>query len=295
MSSLARAYLAQIKSIMDQRLEAAYPAEAEADSPEQSWQAMRHMLFLGDGGKRFRSALCCAAAEACGGDRESALPYAQAIEEIHSYTLIEDDIMDGDDLRRGQATTHAVYGRDTALMAASRLYERGLRPFHRLSIAYTSDIEETLDMLHRGQAADTAAPHWPEEMKTASHFTFIQSGKTSSLFKLALLGGAASANTDEGRTKALLDYGHWLGLAFQARDDLLSATQTTESLGKPAGAQADCGKLTFLTLHGNNPAQAEAALTKMVTRAESALSPAFSPTESTTLHALLHLAAWRTR
>lgn len=286
-----RDFISEIKTTIDARLNAAYPEETEQDSLENSYKAMRYMLFLGGGGKRIRSAITIAAARACGGTDTPALPYAQAIEEIHSYTLMEDDIVDDDDFRRGNPTTHMVYGINTTLMGASRLYERGLLPFHRLPDLWQPTVRTALDLLHRGQTADLDSPDWQDDQKTLKNLQFIQSGKTSGLFKLSLLGGAYSANATDKQIEALLEYGHWLGLAFQAQDDILSATVSAEQLGKPVGDDSDQDKFTFVTFQPNIKTAQKEAL-KLAQNGQNALDTAFK-TEADPLRQLIEVAITR--
>lgn len=232
------------KAAIDADLASRYAVGSEPSSLESTFEAMRYMLFLGGGGKRMRPMLTVAACELCGGSMAQALPFASAVEEIHTYTLIVDDIQDHDVVRRGNPACHVTFGFDTALMAAMRLFERGTAPYHALAADKVREVRTLLDLLHRGQSADLAAERWPANLRTLENLRFIHAGKTSSLIQLALLGGAVAAGAAPAEQSALLEYGHHLGLAFQARDDVLSATSTTAALGKPAGPGADASKLT---------------------------------------------------
>src|ERR1700733_9044114 len=235
---------------VEQHLAASYPNSSETDSQESTYEAMRYMIFLGGGGKRLRPTLTLEACRVLGGPEDSAWAYAEGIEVIHTYTLILDDIQNRSDQRRHQETCHVRFGTDTALLAAGRLYERGLAPFHRFAGADALECRRLLDLLHRGKAADLAAETWPPAKRTADALRFIHSGKTSALFQLALLGGAVAANAPSEPKQALLEYGYYLGLAFQARDDVLSSQSTAESIGKPAGEGADENKLTYPAVFG---------------------------------------------
>jgi len=242
-------FLGSIKRKLELRLAAAYP-QAEENSVESTYAAMRYMLFLGDGGKRIRPALTNLACLACGGSQNACWKFAQAVEEIHTYTLIIDDIQDDSPMRRHQEACHIKFGINTALMAAMRLYERGLKPFHLLPPRDADTAREFLDLLHRGQTADLSVQFWAEEELTLENLQFIHSGKTSALLQLSLLGGAAAAHATRQQKDALVRYGYFLGLAFQARDDTLSAASTTDAIGKPAGADADADRLTYPRLFG---------------------------------------------
>lgn len=240
----------RVKLEIDQRLTLSYPSLQEADSLEETYSAMRYMILLGGGGKRFRPALTMEACRLFGGSEARAWEYAQGVEEIHTYTLILDDIQDKSDQRRHQQTCHVHFGINTALLAAMRLFERGVAPFHRFKEDDAQDCRRLLDLLHRGQAADLAAESWPVAKRTAAALNFIHGGKTSALFQLAVLGGAVAADAPPEPKKALIDYGYYLGLAFQSRDDVLSMQSSVHVIGKPAGEAADAHKLTYPVLFG---------------------------------------------
>lgn len=217
---------------------------------ESTNDAMYYMLNLGDGGKRIRPAIVYAITEAFNGDEQQAFEFAKAVEFIHTYTLIIDDIQDNDVVRRNAATCHIKYDVNTATLAASRLFEEGLYPFHK----YCHNIElfrKLNDQLHKGQCADLNAESWGKDMQSIKHLQFIHAGKTSALLQIAILGGCISCKLSERETNKLLEYGYYLGLAFQAKDDILSKTETAASLGKPAGVLADENKLTYPSLFGS--------------------------------------------
>ncbi|AUP81235.1 polyprenyl synthetase family protein [Flavivirga eckloniae] len=217
---------------------------------ESTNEAMYYMLNLGDGGKRIRPAIVLTIAEGFNGNQDQALEFAKAVEFIHTYTLIIDDIQDDDDIRRNAPTCHIKYDVNTAILAASRLFEEGLYPFHK----YCENIElfrKLNNQLHKGQCADLNAESWEEDMLLLQHLQFIHSGKTSALIQMAILGGCISSKLSEQQTSKLLEYGYYLGLAFQAKDDILSKTETAQALGKSAGKQADKNKLTYPSLFGS--------------------------------------------
>ena len=217
---------------------------------ESTNEAMYYMLNLGDGGKRIRPAIVFAVSEAFNGNEQQAFQFAKAVEFIHTYTLIIDDIQDGGLIRRNAATCHIKFDVHTATLAASRLFEEGLYPFHR----YCQNIEpfrKLNNRLHKGQCADLNAESWGEDMLSIQHLQFIHSGKTSALIQMAILGGCIASKLSERQTSKLLEYGYYLGLAFQAKDDILSKTETAVSLGKQTGVVADENKLTYPSLLGS--------------------------------------------
>jgi geranylgeranyl pyrophosphate synthase len=259
-SDSLEAYLGRVKTTIEQRLRSTYPLILESDSIEQTYSALRYMLFLGDGGKRLRPALTMLASDACGGNQAEAWQYAQGVEEIHTYTLILDDIQDKSAKRRNCQTCHFRFGTNTALLAAMRLYERGTEPFHRLQKVDRAEARRLLDMLHRGQAADLGAKNWTAKQRTLPNLQFIHAGKTSALIRLALLGGSAAAKASSTQKRSLAEFGYYLGLAYQARDEVLSASSTEVAIGKPAGEEADRDRFTNPQLLGSAHAAQQQAV-----------------------------------
>lgn len=238
-------FLAEARSSIDALLHEAYSLDHEPSEYENTYRAMRYAVFAGGGGKRIRSSVAIAGCIACNGKRERALPYARAIEEIHSYTLIIDDIQDKDDFRRGELACHKKFDVDTALLAALRLYERGLQVYHRLNKRHLSEVRDLLDNLHRGQCADLKSAEWDANRISADSLNFIISGKTSALFQLALLGGAAAARANERQTSSLLEYGYYLGLAYQARDDIIDELEGNKT---KSNSKRNSRQLTFISI-----------------------------------------------
>ena len=238
-------------------------------------KAMRHSLFAG--GKRLRPILCVAAAEACGGKVEDALPHAAAVECIHTYSLIHDDLpsMDDDDFRRGVPTCHTVYGEGTAVLAGDALQAlafemvAGAKPSKRYRVAeMVMDLAVTSGSRHLigGQVMDMegeGAGLGKRELK------YIHESKTAALLKCSLRLGGMSANATERQLQALSDFGYSLGLAFQVIDDILDVTQTTEKLGKSAGKDEAVGKATYPAIYGLEASRREAK--KLTKRASDAL------------------------
>jgi len=238
---------------------------------------MRYSLFAG--GKRLRPILCLAACEACGGEPDAALPSACAIECIHTYSLIHDDLpsMDNDDFRRGKPTCHKVFGEGMAILAGDALLtlafeilaeapaNRRHGPSHTaLELARTSG---SLALI-AGQAADLEAEGkgvGPETLR------FIHRSKTAALLATSLRLGGMAAGATPARVAALGRFGTDLGLAFQVIDDLLDVTQSSVKLGKTAGKDAAVGKATYPAVFGLAKSRAEAA--RLTRSARAALRP----------------------
>ena len=219
-------------------------------------RAMRYSLLAG--GKRLRPVLCCAAAEACGGTVRVALPAACAVELVHTYSLIHDDLpcMDDDDLRRGKPTSHKVFGEGTAVLAGDALLTRA---FAVLATAKPKRSFTAADLVaelahaagSRGLIAGQVADLEAEGRKPCEPaLYFIHAAKTGMLLRAALkLGGMCGGGT-KAQIAALDRFGFALGLAFQIQDDILDATQSAQKLGKTAGKDAAAGKMTFPALYG---------------------------------------------
>jgi len=216
-------------------------------------RAMRYSLLAG--GKRLRPLLCCAASEACGGTIRDALPVACAVEMIHTYSLIHDDLpcMDDDDLRRGKPTSHVVFGEGIAVLAGDALLTAAFAVIaganSRMVPGLVAELSHAAGScgLIAGQVADLEAEgHKPTEPA----LYFIHAAKTGMLLRAALKLGGMSGGGTKGQIAALDRFGFALGLAFQIQDDILDATQSAEKLGKTAGKDAAAGKMTFPALYG---------------------------------------------
>ncbi len=239
--------------------------------------AMRYSLFAG--GKRLRPILCLASAEAVGGPVQNAFPLACAVECIHTYSLIHDDLpcMDDDDLRRGKPTSHKVYGEGLAVLAGDGLltiaFELVARcpGWPRYKVA---DLVKELSQssgsqgLIGGQVVDLES-----EGKKISieDLRYIHQNKTSALITSSIRLGAMSGNATSAQLKTLTLFGKSLGLAFQVIDDILDITQTSAELGKSAGKDLKVQKATYPSLLGMEGAQKEAA--RLTKQALNALKP----------------------
>ena len=219
-------------------------------------KAMRYSLFAG--GKRMRPALVLAAAAACGGREADALPLACAVECIHTYSLIHDDLpaMDNDDYRRGKPTNHKVFGDGIAVLAGDALLTQAFeiaaqakgwpRYPHRDLILEIAQASGSLQLV-AGQVADLEG----EGKKTsAAQLKYIHERKTSALLCCSVRLGGMSANCTAAQLQALTDFGYHVGLAFQVIDDILDVTQTSEQLGKTAGKDTKAQKATYPAIVG---------------------------------------------
>jgi geranylgeranyl diphosphate synthase type II len=227
-------------------------------------RAMRYSLFAG--GKRLRPILCLAAAEACGGKESIAMPQACAVECIHTYSLIHDDLpcMDNDDFRRGKPTSHKVFGEGIAVLTGDGLLTVAFdivaraKENHRYSQGdFVRELARSSGSLFlvAGQVADLEG-----EGKKLSHqdLVYIHERKTAALLACAIRLGAMSANAHPNQLRNLTRFGYNLGMAFQVIDDILDATKTTAELGKTAGKDAKAGKATYPSILGMEQAEKEA-------------------------------------
>jgi len=229
---------------------------SEKTKPATIHQAMRYSLFAG--GKRMRPALVLAAAQACGGGEADALPLACAVECIHTYSLVHDDLpaMDNDDYRRGKLTNHKVFGEGIAVLAGDALLTQAFevaaqakgwpRYSHRDLILEIAKASGSLQLI-AGQVADLEG----EGKKTSSaQLKYIHERKTSALLCCSVRLGGMSANCTPAQLRALTDFGYHVGLAFQVIDDILDVTQTSKQLGKTAGKDTKAQKATYPSIVG---------------------------------------------
>jgi geranylgeranyl diphosphate synthase, type II len=231
---------------------------AESDGlASRLFEAMRYSLL--SGGKRLRPILATAACEAVGGSLQAALGFACAIEMIHTYSMIHDDLpcMDDDDLRRGRPTNHKVYGEAIATLAGDGLLTDAFKVAVRRSAgADPSILLETLAELAEaagssgmvaGQVIDLLGEGQPIEM---AQLEYLHSKKTGALFVAAVRGGARLGGAASPQLEALTEYARALGLAFQVVDDLLDVESSTEQLGKRTQKDHAHGKATYPAILG---------------------------------------------
>jgi geranylgeranyl diphosphate synthase, type II len=249
----------------------------EGVRPATLHRAMRHSVFAG--GKRLRPVLVMAAAEACGGDMRHVLPEACAVECVHTYSLMHDDLpcMDDDDFRRGRPTCHKVFGEAVAVLAGDALLAlafeilAGARPSRRHPVSTrVLELARAAGSRHLvgGQVADLEAEG---RRVGAGELHFIHGGKTAAMVRASLRLGAMGAGADARRLGALTRFGEALGRAFQIIDDILDVTQPAEKLGKSAGKDARDGKSTYPSVLGMEASRAEAA--RLTALAKRALAP----------------------
>lgn len=207
---------------------------------------------LEGGGKRLRPLLMLTVCKMLGGDVKEAEPFAVALEMIHNYSLIHDDLpcMDDDDLRRGRPTCHVKYGEAIALLAGDALLNGAYEmiassdsPHMPAMLRLISECAGYRGMIG-GQELDMKTPADFDELVT------LHRKKTGALIRAAVVGGAILGNATEEERAALERYADALGLAFQVCDDLLDVVGTEEELGKPIGSDAQQGKVTYYTLFG---------------------------------------------
>jgi len=261
----ARALRAEVEAELERRLPA---VEAE---PGKLHRAMRHCVFAG--GKRVRPALVVLAGETFGAVRSMLLPSAAALELIHTFSLVHDDLpaLDDDDLRRGRATVHREFDEATAVLTGDALLDLGLLVLMRhpgkapaeRRLAAADLVAEAVgtEGMIGGQMADLEAEDdWPAQPEAA--LEAIHQRKTGALLTASLRVGGVHAGVDAAGDRLLDDLGGRLGLMFQIGDDLLDVESDSETLGKTAGKDEDARKLTFPSLHGVDGTRRLLALVK---------------------------------
>jgi geranylgeranyl diphosphate synthase, type II len=265
---------------VDEALAAALPSETHW--PPTIHRAVRYSLFAG--GKRIRPLLVLAAGEAVGGAPDALMPLACAVEMIHTYSLIHDDLpaMDNDDLRRGKPTSHKVFGEAIAILAGDALLTRA---FHLLAdappAAPADDVRRRLRAaailgeaagtsgLIGGQVADLEAEGRTDV--SLGDLERLHRAKTGALLAACVVGGGVLGGAREADLARLAQYADAIGLAFQVVDDVLDATEGAHQLGKTAGKDAAAGKATYVRLMGIDGARAIAA--RLLREALAALEP----------------------
>jgi geranylgeranyl diphosphate synthase type II len=268
-------YLSARAADVDAALDGCLPPAKER--PQTIHTAMRYAVF--GGGKRLRPILCLAAAEACGGAVSAALAPACAVELMHTYSLVHDDLpaMDDDDLRRGRATCHKVFGEGMAVLCGDALLTQAFiviaqtPPSKRYGVRdYLAELAAAggSRKLIGGQVMDLEG-----EGKSLGKRDLrrIHEAKTAALLTASLRLGAMTANASPAKLEALTEFGRNLGLAFQVIDDILDVTQTSEVLGKTAGKDQAVEKATYPAVLGLPAARREAA--RLTAAALAALVP----------------------
>ncbi|MDF1701410.1 MAG: polyprenyl synthetase family protein [Planctomycetota bacterium] len=300
-SDLARTFLSEARGIVDAALDAWLPAD-DPRAPRLA-EAMRYSVEAG--GKRLRPALALAACRAVGGRDTDVLPFAGALELIHTYSLIHDDLpaMDDDDLRRGRPTSHKVYGEAQAILAGDAMHTLAFE----LLLTQTPDASTACqlgallaqasghDGMVGGQVDDLAAEGAGADGVDVERLESIHRRKTGALLTASVRGGALAAGAGPAAVDALTRYGTALGLAFQIADDVLDATSTADVLGKTPGKDAADAKLTYVALEGVDAARARCA--RETERALEALAglPGLDGEGAALLTSIAHFVAQRDR
>ena len=251
--------LTRYQEMIETALRQYLPEAAPTDLSSKVTEAMRYSLLCG--GKRIRPVLTLAFCELCGGDPQTALPFACAIEMVHTYSLIHDDMpcMDNDDLRRGKPTNHRVYGEDMALLAGDGLltkaFETALLAEEKETAAKAALVlaqcagekgmvgGQCIDLQSEGKMADL------------SLLVEMDMEKTVALISAACRMGCIAAHGDEMALKAAEQYAEGLGMAFQIRDDILDVQGDPKKLGKNVGMDAVMDKRNYVSLLGADRAQ----------------------------------------
>jgi farnesyl diphosphate synthase len=239
-------------------VEAALDAWVPTEAPAGLGEAMRYGVL--DGGKRLRPLLVLAACQALAGQREAALRAAAAVELIHAYSLVHDDMpcMDDDVLRRGKPTVHVKFGEAQAMLAGDAMQALAfevLTPEGGVPPALQARLCGLLARAAGGQAIDLASTGQPLGEITLRD---MHRRKTGALLQASVLMGAACGQADAKAWQALSDYGAAIGLAFQVVDDILDVTQPSATLGKTAGKDQDSNKPTYVSVLGLDAARRHA-------------------------------------
>ena len=250
--SSLKTYLEARKKIVDEALGQYLPDEDRY--PPEIFKAVRYSLFAG--GKRIRPILCLAAAEAVGGKIYPVLPAACALELIHTYSLIHDDLpaMDDDDYRRGMLTNHKVFGEGVAILAGDALLTEAFRLLADRELFETIPPEKLLAAIHEiamaagffgmvgGQVVDMQSEGKVVDSDTLH---YIHTHKTGAMIIASVKVGAILSNAEETDIHALALYGRHIGLAFQIADDILNVEGDTKLMGKGTGSDKGRGKITY--------------------------------------------------
>lgn len=243
-----------------ERIETALRAYLSANIPEPLCEAMKYSLLAG--GKRLRPMLCLSACEMTGGSQEAALPLACALEMIHTYSLIHDDLpcMDNDDFRRGRPSNHKAFGEANALLAGDGLLTYAFEVILSEGPKYIDNVPRYYEAAAQiasgagvkgmvaGQWADLANEN--NASANAEMLSYIHARKTGALITAAVLAGGLVGHADAMELAALRDFGTHFGLLFQITDDLLDVEGNAEKVGKTLGKDAAHAKLTYPGLYG---------------------------------------------
>ena len=273
-----KAYLNEKRRVVDEALKECFP-KSEGPAADVI-KAMHYSLFAG--GKRLRPILCMAGATAVGGEEQDILPVACALELIHTYSLIHDDlpVMDNDEIRRGKPTNHRIFGEAIALLAGDALLTEAFQLMTRMDLSERVNPRSLLNVIGLiaraagyqgmvgGQVVDIQS-----EGKEADPFLvqFIHSHKTGALIAVSVSSGAILGGGEEPRVKAITSYGQKIGFAFQIADDILDIEGDSQELGKGVGGDARQRKITYPSAFGLR--RSKEAQQEMVEQAIESLKP----------------------
>lgn len=250
MKEQLKSYIKIIDDKLDQYL-------ALKDNPQGIiYEAMRYSVFAG--GKRLRPVLMLLTCEMCGGDINEVLPFACALEMIHTYSLIHDDLpaMDNDDLRRGKPTSHKQFGEATAILAGDALLNKAFEVVSQYSGNNSDRAIKAINILAvssgtEGMIGGQIVDMQSEGRKiTLDELRYLHLNKTGAIIRSACKIGAVMSGADSVKIKAVDEFSKNLGIAFQIQDDILDVTGTEAELGKPIGSDAEEGKNTYVSLLG---------------------------------------------
>ena len=225
-------------------------------SPKQLYDAARHLPLAG--GKRLRPVISMLSCIAVGGKENQVIPFGIALELLHNFTLVHDDIMDNSNLRRNTPTVHIKYGEPTAIIAGDLLFTKSFEAMHDLKIdlQYFKRLDygltQTIREICEGQQLDMEFEK--RKIVTEKEYLGMIWKKTAALFMFSAEGGAIVGGGSEEEIKALRSYGEFLGLAFQIRDDYLDMSSDEKTLGKDIGNDIRNGKKTLIAVHTLNNA-----------------------------------------
>ena len=267
--------MSQAKKIQENLIETAEPVNAFIENvlqdrkPKQLYDAGRYLIHAG--GKRLRPFLTIKACEATGGRQRDAIPFAAALEILHNFTLVHDDVMDHDDLRRGKPTVHAKYGEPMAILAGDLLFAKVYQSVLDYAPARMSPddalvtlrrMTDAIIVLCEGQALDVSYPRATDV--TEEDYLFMIGAKTSALFRACAEVGAIVAGASNGTVENMGKFAWDAGLAFQIIDDILGITTDESKLGKPVGSDIREGKKTMIMIHALKHADDEQRKVLMV-------------------------------
>ena len=258
------AFIEQDAALVGERLAQIYPEGSR--TTKVLYDAQKYSLLAG--GKRIRPVLVLETCRMLGGDQRVALDYAAAVEMVHTYSLIHDDLpcMDDDDLRRGRPTNHKVFGEDIATLAGDGLLTDAFGVILSCPYASAQSRADAALALSRGAGSfgmvkgQVIDMFGEKNVLTEEELLELHRGKTGALIEAAVRLGchAAELASDDARTEALVTYARSIGLAFQVIDDILDCTQSAEALGKSVGSDQKDGKTTFMRFYDVDGARAYA-------------------------------------